>query len=255
MPTVLAPGAHRARPHRPAPLLVADALRCAAVCRRARGRCVDAGGDEGGRAGTPDRPRVRPIVVSGQPSAPRLLAEPADGPRLGLRGGAGHRHRDRARASPAREDRGRPVAAALPRDGLGRRLPVLGVILFAFVVALATLAAGLAAAFALRKLPTAKLQVAALALLCALLPLAAVLLSGVVMFQSGHDLTILAVAVAASTAALGGALALSRSLSRPLEPLRDAAASFAAGGPGGAAPQNRPPQLPRHPGGVSPHGQ
>ena len=116
-------------------------------------------------------------------------------------------------------------------------------ILFAFVVALATLAAGLAAAFALRKLPTAKLQVAALALLCALLPLAAVLLSGVVMFQSGHDLTILAVAVAASTAALGGALALSRSLSRRLEPLRDAAASFAAGDLEARAPEDGPHEL------------
>jgi signal transduction histidine kinase len=117
------------------------------------------------------------------------------------------------------------------------------VILFALVVALATLTAGLAAAAALRKLPTLTLQVAALALLCALLPLAAVLLSGVVMFQSGHDLTILAVAVASSTAALGGALAVSRSLSRRLEPLRGAAASFAAGDLEARAPQGGPHEL------------
>jgi signal transduction histidine kinase len=117
------------------------------------------------------------------------------------------------------------------------------VILFALVVALATLTAGLAAALALRRLPTVKLQVAALALLTTLLPLAAVLLSGVVMFQSGHDLTILAVAVAASTAALGGALAVSRSLSRRLEPLRGAASSLAAGDLEARAPEDGPHEL------------
>jgi signal transduction histidine kinase len=117
------------------------------------------------------------------------------------------------------------------------------VILFALVVALATLTAGLGAALALRRLPTVKLQVAALALLTTLLPLAAVLLSGVVMFQSGHDLTILAVAVAASTAALGGALAVSRSLSRRLEPLRGAASSLAAGDLEARAPEDGPHEL------------
>jgi signal transduction histidine kinase len=117
------------------------------------------------------------------------------------------------------------------------------VILFAVVVAVATLAGGLAAAVALRRLPTLRLQVAALAVLCALLPLAAVLLSGVVMFQSGHDLTILAVAVASSTAALGGALAVSRSLSRRLEPLRGAASSFAGGDLEARAPEGGPQEL------------
>jgi signal transduction histidine kinase len=117
------------------------------------------------------------------------------------------------------------------------------VILFALVVAVATLAGGLAAAGALRRLPTLRLQVAALALLCTLLPLAAVLLSGVVMFQSGHDLTILAVAVASSTAALGGALAVSRSLSRRLQPLRRAAASLAGGDLEARAPEGGPHEL------------
>ncbi|HZB86124.1 MAG TPA: hypothetical protein VE289_06140, partial [Gaiellaceae bacterium] len=67
---------------------------------------------------------------------------------------------------------------------------------FALVVALATLAAGLVAALLLRRLPSVRLQLAGLGLLAVLLPLAAVLLSGVVMFDSGHDLTILVVAVA-----------------------------------------------------------
>jgi signal transduction histidine kinase len=117
------------------------------------------------------------------------------------------------------------------------------VIQFAVIVAVATLAAGLAASAALRRLPTLRLQVAALALLATVLPLAAVLLSGVVMFQSGHDLTILAVAVASSTAALGGAYTVSRALSRRLQPLRRAASSFAAGDLGARAPEDAPREL------------
>jgi signal transduction histidine kinase len=116
-------------------------------------------------------------------------------------------------------------------------------IVFALIVALATLAAGLVAAVVLRRLPTLRLQVASLALLATLLPLAAVLLSGVVMFQSGHDLTILAVAVASSTAALGGAYAVSRSLSQRLQPLRGAAASLAGGDLGARAPEDAPREL------------
>jgi signal transduction histidine kinase len=117
------------------------------------------------------------------------------------------------------------------------------VILFALVVAFTTLAAGFGAAAALRHLPSLRLQIGALALLSALLPLAAVLLSGVVMFQSGHDLTILAVAVASSTAALGGAFAISRSLSRRLQPLRSAAAAFARGDLTARAPGEAPQEL------------
>jgi signal transduction histidine kinase len=103
------------------------------------------------------------------------------------------------------------------------------VIVFALLVAGATLAAGLAAAFLLRRLPTLRMQLVGLALLSVVLPLAAVLLSGVVMFQSGHDLTILAVAVASSSAALVGAFLLGRSAVRPIEGLRETAAALAGG--------------------------
>ncbi len=75
---------------------------------------------------------------------------------------------------------------------------------FALAVALATLAAGLAAGVGLRRLPTLRLQLAALALMSALLPLAAVVLSGLVMFDSGHDLTILIVAAGSACAPPGG---------------------------------------------------
>ncbi len=50
-------------------------------------------------------------------------------------------------------------------------------ILFALAVASATLAAGLAAGFALRRVPTLRLQLAGLALLAVVLPLAAVVLA------------------------------------------------------------------------------
>ncbi len=107
---------------------------------------------------------------------------------------------------------------------------------FALVVAGATLTAGLAAAAALRRLPTLRLQLVGLGLLAVLLPLAAVVLSGVVMFHSEHDLTILAVAAASSTAALVAALATARSVGRGLEPLRRAAVALARGDLGARAP-------------------
>jgi signal transduction histidine kinase len=103
------------------------------------------------------------------------------------------------------------------------------VILFACVVALATLVAGLVGAWALAKLPTVTLRVTGLALLSVFLPLAAILLSGAVMFSSGHDLTVLLVAGAASTAALVAAVLFARSISRPLTRLRESARALAAG--------------------------
>lgn len=116
-------------------------------------------------------------------------------------------------------------------------------ILFALTVALATLAAGLASAVALRRLPTLRLQLAGLGLVAVLLPLAAVVLSGVVMFNSGHDLMILAVAAGSSTAALGGALLLSRAVMRPLERLRSTSSALADGDLGARALEDGPSEL------------
>jgi signal transduction histidine kinase len=110
------------------------------------------------------------------------------------------------------------------------------VIRFALVVAGATLIAGLLAGAALRRLPTLRLQLAGLGLLAVLLPLAAVVLSGVVMFQSEHDLTILAVAASSATAALVAAFTLARSIGQGIEPLRRAASALAAGDLGARAP-------------------
>ena len=102
-------------------------------------------------------------------------------------------------------------------------------IALALAVAGGTLAAGLLAGLALRRLPTLRLQLAGLGLLAVLLPLAAVVLSGAVMFQSEHDLTILGVTAGAATAAVIVALAVVRSIGRGLDPLRRAASELTRG--------------------------
>ena len=108
---------------------------------------------------------------------------------------------------------------------------------FALIVAAATLTGGLVGGAVVRRLPTLALQLGGLALLGVLLPLVAVVASGLVMFDSEHDLTILAVAAASSTAAGAAALALARAIGRDVDPLRSAAAALAAGDLGARAPE------------------
>jgi signal transduction histidine kinase len=117
------------------------------------------------------------------------------------------------------------------------------VIAFALVVAAATLAAGLLAALLLRRLPTLRLQLAGLGLVAVLLPLAAVLLSGVAMFSSEHDLTILAVATASSTAALTASFLLGGSILRSIERVRRASSALARGDLAARAPEGGPAEL------------
>jgi signal transduction histidine kinase len=117
------------------------------------------------------------------------------------------------------------------------------VITFALVVALATLSAGLAGAVLLRRLPTLELQLAGLGLLSVLLPLTAVALSGVVMFSSGHDMTVLFVAVASSTVALGAALFLGRSILTAIARVRNASSALARGDLAARAPETGPAEL------------
>jgi len=80
------------------------------------------------------------------------------------------------------------------------------VIEFALIAAFGTLAAGVALALALRLLPTVRLQLAGLALLAVALPLAAVILGGLVMFHVHDDVKILAIAAACASTALVAAL-------------------------------------------------
>ncbi|MEN3312969.1 MAG: hypothetical protein V7645_2298 [Actinomycetota bacterium] len=100
---------------------------------------------------------------------------------------------------------------------------------FAVIVSLGTLAAGLASVFALRILPTVRLQLAALALVAVALPLAAVTLGGLVMFHMNDDVKLLGVAAASASTALVAALLLGQSIAGRIRSLERAAARLAAG--------------------------
>ncbi len=99
---------------------------------------------------------------------------------------------------------------------------------FAITLALCSLIAGVAGGLALRLLPSLRLRLAGLALLASGLPLAAVVASGLIMFDTRHDALITLVAAAASASALVGALARL--------PLDLAAAAGACGARHGASP-------------------
>ena len=113
----------------------------------------------------------------------------------------------------------------------------------AVAVAAGTLGVGLAATFALRLLPSVRLQLAGFALLSVVLPLLAVLLSGWVMFHMGDDVKILAVAAAAASAAVAAALVLASSIALRIDRLRSASAALAAGDLGARAPEGGPREL------------
>jgi two-component system, OmpR family, sensor histidine kinase BaeS len=94
-----------------------------------------------------------------------------------------------------------------------------------------------------RLLPTVRLQLAVLALLCVVLPLVVVLLSGWVMFGMGDDLKILAVSSAAALAAVAAGLLVGRSIGRRIERLRDTAREFASGDLEARTPVEGPAEL------------
>jgi signal transduction histidine kinase len=117
------------------------------------------------------------------------------------------------------------------------------VIGLAAVVALTTFAVGVVAALVLRLLPTVRLQLAGLALLAVSLPLAAVFLSGWVMFHMDDDVKILGVVTAAASAAVGAALVLARSIAARVDRLRAASAALASGDLDVRAPEDGPAEL------------
>jgi signal transduction histidine kinase len=117
------------------------------------------------------------------------------------------------------------------------------VILSGLVIAAATLAVGLSLAFAIRLLPTLRLQLVSLAVLAVCLPLASVLLSGWVMFHMGDDVKILAVSAASAAVAVVAGLALAGSVSRSVERVRSAATSLARGDLAARAPEDGPAEL------------
>ena len=113
----------------------------------------------------------------------------------------------------------------------------------AILLALGTLAVGVIAALLLRLLPALRLQLAALALLAVILPLAGVLASGSVMFEMHADTEILAVSSAAALSAVIAGLLLARWIRAPLDRLRAASARLAAGDLSSRAPEHGPTEL------------
>jgi signal transduction histidine kinase len=117
------------------------------------------------------------------------------------------------------------------------------VIELALVVSLGTLAAGIGLALALRLLPTVRLQLAGLALLAVAVPLAAVILGGLVMFHTHDDVTILIVAAASASTALVAALLVGAKIARGIRGLEAAADELSSGELKARAPTNAPREL------------
>jgi signal transduction histidine kinase len=113
----------------------------------------------------------------------------------------------------------------------------------ALVVALATLAIGLALAALLRLLPTVRLQLVGLAVLAVLLPLGAVLASGWVMFHMGDDVKILAITAASALTALIAALLVARSIADSIDRVREASVEFSHGNLVARAPEGGPAEI------------
>jgi signal transduction histidine kinase len=99
----------------------------------------------------------------------------------------------------------------------------------AVTIAVSTVLIGVVAAYAVRLLPTVRLQLTTLALLAVGLPLAGVFASGWVMFHMHDDVKILAVSTGSALSAVIGALFITRRIVRPLDELRDASRKLAAG--------------------------
>jgi signal transduction histidine kinase len=105
------------------------------------------------------------------------------------------------------------------------------------LLGLVTLVIGVGAALVLRLLPTLRLQLVALALLAAVLPLGTVLASGLVMFHMHDDVKILMLSSAAAIASIVGALLLARWILAAIDRLHDSSVLLAGGDLGARAPQ------------------
>jgi signal transduction histidine kinase len=116
-------------------------------------------------------------------------------------------------------------------------------ITLALVVAASTLAVALLAGVAVQRLQTVRLQLAGLAALSVLLPLAAVFLSGWVMFHMGDDVKILAVAAVAATVAAAAGVMLANRIASSLDRVRLASLELARGDLTTRAPEGGPAEI------------
>lgn len=110
------------------------------------------------------------------------------------------------------------------------------------MIAATLLASGLLSLW-FRRLPTVRLQLAALTLFALVVPLASVTVGGLVMFHMHEDVTILAVLTGSAASALVAALLLGRSLASRISSLDSVAAEIAAGDLGARAPVAGPREL------------
>ena len=110
-------------------------------------------------------------------------------------------------------------------------------------VGLGTLLIGTVAAFALRSLRSVRQQLAGLALVAVILPLGAVLVSGLVMFHMGNEADFVFITCVVTTSGLIGAFVLARNIVRPLDTIRRASHQLASGDLGARAPQQGPAEL------------
>ena len=99
----------------------------------------------------------------------------------------------------------------------------------ALAAAAGILTAGLLAAIPLGLFRSVHARLVALTLIVGALPIAAVLLSGIAMFDMHSDVVLVSVAVASSMVAIGGALLVTRSISGPLLELRASTGRLARG--------------------------
>jgi signal transduction histidine kinase len=110
-------------------------------------------------------------------------------------------------------------------------------------VGLGTLLIGTLAAFALRRLRSVRQQLTGLALVAVILPLGAVLVSGLVMFHMGNEADFVFITCTVTTSGLLGAFVLARNIVRPLDTIRKASQQLASGDLGARAPQQGPAEL------------
>ncbi len=110
-------------------------------------------------------------------------------------------------------------------------------------VGLGTILIGTVAAFALRTLRSVRQQLTGLALVAVVLPLGAVLVSGLVMFHMGNEGDFVFITCAVTTSGLLGAFVLARNIVHPLDTIRQASQQLASGDLGARAPQQGPTEL------------
>jgi histidine kinase len=119
------------------------------------------------------------------------------------------------------------------------------VTVFALITISASLAASALVSLGARRLPTLRMQLAALALYAAAVPLVTVSAAGLVMMKMHEDLGVLYVSAACGATALVVAFLLGRAVANRIERLVDTAGELASGDLSARAPLTGPAELAR----------